>query len=207
MKEKITKHINELFRDAPKTRRAVELKEEMTQNTIEKYEDLIGEGCQEEDAFRIVVDSIGDVTELFEDLKDRSLFLLPEEQRRKRAVLKAAAVGIYIFAGVVFIISMVVSEMCIPPTCMLIYAANMYPAYNKKEENLVELYKEAAHTGSRERAIRTSVSMLIWLVTLLLYFAISMTTQRWEITWLVFLVGACAQMIEVLVFNIKHTGS
>ena len=135
MKEKITKHINELFRDAPKTRRAVELKEEMTQNTIEKYEDLIGEGCQEEDAFRIVVDSIGDVTELFEDLKDRSLFLLPEEQRRKRAVLKAAAVGIYIFAGVVFIISMVVSEMyyalapeggilglaltaliCIPPT-------------------------------------------------------------------------------------------
>lgn len=226
MKEKITKHINELFRDAPKTRRAVELKEEMTQNTIEKYEDLIGEGCQEEDAFRIVVDSIGDVTELFEDLKDRSLFLLPEEQRRKRAVLKAAAVGIYIFAGVVFIISMVVSEMyyalapeggilglaltgliCILPTCMLIYAANMYPAYNKKEENLVELYKEAAHTGSRERAIRTSVSMLIWLVTLLLYFAISMTTQRWEITWLVFLVGACAQMIEVLVFNIKHTGS
>ena len=111
MKEKITKHINELFRDAPKTRRAVELKEEMTQNTIEKYEDLLGEGCQEEDAFRIVVDSIGDVTELFEDLKDRSLFLLPEEQRRKRAVLKAAAVGIYIFAGVVFIISMVVSEM------------------------------------------------------------------------------------------------
>ena len=58
-----------------------------------------------------VVGSIGDVTELFEDLKDRSLFLLPEEQRRKRAVLKAAAVGIYIFAGVVFIISMVVSEM------------------------------------------------------------------------------------------------
>ena len=43
--------------------------------------------------------------------------------------------------------------ICIPPTCMLIYAANMYPAYNKKEENLVELYKEAAHTGSRERAI------------------------------------------------------
>ena len=44
MKEKIRKHINELFKDAPKTRRAVELKEEMAQNTIEKYEDLIAEG-------------------------------------------------------------------------------------------------------------------------------------------------------------------
>ena len=69
MKEKIRKHINELFKDAPKTRRAVELKEEMAQNTIEKYEDLIAEGHKEEDAFRIVVGSIGDVTELFEDLK------------------------------------------------------------------------------------------------------------------------------------------
>ena len=223
MKEKIRKHINELFKDAPKTRRAVELKEEMAQNTIEKYEDLIGEGYQEEDAFQIVIGSIGDVTELFEDLKDKSLFLLPEEQRRKKAMLTAVAVGLYIFAFVVFILSMVLYDIfwpmspdggilvlaltvliCIPPTCMLVYAANMYPVHNKKEENLVELYKEAAHTGSRDKAVRTSISMIIWLVTLLLYFAISMTTQRWEITWLLFLVGACAQTIEVLVFNLRH---
>ncbi len=224
MKEKIRKHINELFKDAPKTRRAVELKEEMAQNTIEKYEDLIAEGHKEEDAFRIVVGSIGDVTELFEDLKDRSLFLLPEEQRRKKAMLTAAAVGIYIFAFVVLIVCLVVNDIyftepemgllgfalsmliCIPPTCMLIYAANMYPVHNKKEENLVELYKEAAVSGSREKAIRRSVSMIIWLVTLLLYFAISMKTQHWEITWLTFLVGACAQMIEVLIFNLRHSG-
>lgn len=225
MKEKIRKHINELFKDAPKTRRAVELKEEMAQNTIEKYEDLIGEGYQEEDAFQIVIGSIGDVTELFEDLKDKSLFLLPEEQRRKKAMLTAIAVGLYIFAFVVFILSMVLYDIfwpmspdggtlalaltvliCIPPTCMLVYAANMYPVHNKKEENLVELYKEAAHTGSRDKAVRTSISMIIWLVTLLLYFAISMTTQRWEITWLLFLVGACAQTIEVLVFNLRRDG-
>lgn len=225
MNEKIRKHINELFKDAPKTRRAMELKEEMALNTIEKYEDLIGEGYQEEDAFRNVISSIGDVTELFEDLKDKSLFTLSEEERRKKAMLTAAAVGIYIFAGVVFLLSMVVNDMffggfedigllgmaltaliCIPPTCMLVYAANMYPVHNKKEENLVELYKEAAHTGRREKSIRTSISMIIWLVTLLLYFAISMETQRWEITWLVFLVGACAQMIEVLVFNLRHDG-
>lgn len=226
MNEKIRKHINELFKDAPKTRRAMELKEEMALNTIEKYEDLISEGYQEEDAFRNVISSIGDVTELFEDLKDKSLFALSEEERRKKATLTAAAVGIYIFAGVVFIASMAANEMffggwetmgllgmalaaliCIPPTCMLVYAAHMYPVHNRKEENLVELYKEAAVSASREKAIRRSVSMIIWLVTLLLYFAISMTTMRWETTWLIFLVGACAQMIEVLIFNLKHSGS
>lgn len=224
MNEKIRKHINELFAEAPGTRKAMELKEEMTQNTIEKYQDLISEGYQEEDAFQNVISSIGDVTELFEDLKEKSLFTLPEKDRKKKAMLTAAAVGIYIFAGVVFIACMVVNDMfyfmsstggilglalagliCIPPTCMLVYAANMYPTHNKKEENLVELYKEAAHSGGRERAIRRSISMIIWLVTLLVYFAISMTTFRWEITWLLFFVGACAQMIEVLVFNLKHS--
>ena len=44
MQEKIRNHINELFAEAPKTRKAMDLKEEMTQNTIEKYEDLIREG-------------------------------------------------------------------------------------------------------------------------------------------------------------------
>ena len=47
MKEKIRKHINGLFTEAPKTRKAMELKEEMIQNTIEKYEDLVSEGYQE----------------------------------------------------------------------------------------------------------------------------------------------------------------
>lgn len=224
MDEKIRKHINELFKEAPKTRRAVELKEEMTQNTIEKYEDLIAEGHQEEDAFQIVVGSIGDVTELFEDLKGRSLFLLPEEQRRKKAVLTAVAVGLYIFAFVVFIVGMILYDMffpmspdggvfmlaltvliCIPPTCMLVYAANMYPAHNKKEENLVELYKEAAQANKRERAIKNSISMIIWLVTLLVYFWVSFMTWQWAVTWILFFVGACAQAILVLVFNLRQT--
>lgn len=156
MNEKIRKHINELFAEAPGTRKAMELKEEMTQNTIEKYQDLISEGYQEEDAFQNVISSIGDVTELFEDLKEKSLFTLPEKDRKKKAMLTAAAVGIYIFAGVVFIACMVVNDMfyfmsstggilglalagliCIPPTCMLVYAANMYPTHNKKDRKSV----------------------------------------------------------------------
>ena len=62
MKEKIQKHIDALFTNAPKTRKAMELKEELTQNTIEKYEDLISEGYREEDAFQNVIGSIGDVS-------------------------------------------------------------------------------------------------------------------------------------------------
>lgn len=224
MNERIRKHINELFADAPKTRKALELKEEMAQNTIEKYQDLIGEGYQEEDAYRNVIDSIGDVTELFEDLKEKSLFSLPEKDRKKKAMLTAIAVGMYIFAGVVFLVCMVLDDIyflklpeigmlglaltalvCIPPTCMLVYAAHMYPVHRKKEENLVELYKEAAYVGSREKAIKKCIGIIIWLTTFLLYFAISFATGHWEVTWLLFLVGACAQAIEVLIFSLRRS--
>ena len=109
MEEKIRQHIKELFAKAPRTRKAMELKEEMAQNTIEKYQDLIAEGYSQEDAWQMVIASIGDVTELFHELEEPDLFL-SEEDRRKKAILKAAAIGLYILAGVVLFAWMIISE-------------------------------------------------------------------------------------------------
>lgn len=222
MQEKIRNHINELFAEAPKTRKAMDLKEEMTQNAIEKYEDLIGEGYSEEDAFQNVIHSIGDVTELFQDLEERNLLTLPEKDRQKKALLTAISVGLYILAGVAFVyfqfiatvsyndklglLGLVIAgAICIPPTCMLVYAANMYPNYQKrKEESLVELYKEARYSSNQEKAIRSSVSVIIWTIILVSYFIISFATDAWYITWVIFLIGACAQAVSELIFSIKR---
>ncbi len=222
MQEKIRNHINELFAEAPKTRKAMDLKEEMTQNTIEKYEDLIREGYSEEDALQNVIHSIGDVTELFQDLEERNLLTLPEKDRQKKALLTAISVGLYILAGVAFVyfqfiatvsyndelglLGLVIAgAICIPPTCMLVYAANMYPNYQKrKEESLVELYKEARYSSNQEKAIKRSVSVIIWTIILVSYFIISFATDAWYITWVIFLIGACAQAVSELIFSIKR---
>lgn len=224
MNERIRKYIDELFADAPKTRKAMEWKEEVVVNTIDKYQDLINEGYQEEDAWQMVINSIGDVTELFEELREENHFRLSEGQRQKKAVLNAVAAGLYIFAGVVYLVWMLIAEnlfymysdvrmqvglilaalICIPPTCMLIYATNMYPDFSKKEDSLVESCKEARYIRNRERAIKTSVSAIIWLVTLIIYFLVSFTTRDWEVTWITFLIGGCAQAITFLVFSLKR---
>lgn len=223
MNEKIRKHIEGLFEDAPKTRKAMDLKEEMTQNTIEKYQDLIGEGYQEEAAFQNVISSIGDVTELFEELEEKNLLSLPEKDRKKKAMIKTVAAGLYIFDFVIFICGMTFVEsyhvgyseagllvlaltvfLCIPPTCMLVYSAQMYPDFRRKEYNLVENYKEAVYIRNKERAVKTSASVILWLVTLILYFAVSFMTDAWEVTWMVFLVGGCAQAIMILLFSLKQ---
>ena len=223
MNETIKKYIDELFADAPKTRKALELKEEMAQNTIEKYQDLVAEGYQEEDAYHIVINSIGDVTELFEDLKERNPLSLSKEDRKKKAALTAAAVGIYLFAGVIFLVFMIVNEsfyfihldlglvglavtalVCIPPTCMLVYAAHMYPDFKKGEDSLVETYKENLHIRNREKAVQTSIDVIIWMLTITLYFIISFATFAWHVTWIAFLIGGCIQAITALIFSLRR---
>lgn len=219
MQEKIKQHLDELFADAPKTRKAMELKEEMTRNTIDKYQDLISEGYQEDAAYQNVIGSIGDVTELFGDLEEKNLLTLSEADRRKKALLTAIAVGLYIFAGVVLFGTTLLADyyainntlalvlaglVCIPPTCMLVYASYMYPDYTKREESLVEQYKESRYSGNREKAVMTSISSIIWLLTLALYFLISFTSGGWHVTWVIFLIGGCIQAIVTLIYSLRR---
>ncbi len=222
MKEKIEQYFNQLFEEAPKTRKALELKQELTQNALDKYEDIMQEGrYSEEDAYQNVIQSVGDVRELFDDLEEKSLLELPEKDRKKRAMLKAAAVGLYIFAGVMFFgletlsatvpgypfdgMGLAVAGLiCIAPTIMLVYAANMYPGYSKKvSTNMVEEYQQEKYRSGRNKEIMGAVSCIIWTAALVLYFLISFTVGGWHITWVIFLIAACVQSIAVLINSLR----
>ncbi len=68
MKDKIKSVIEGLFEGVPESQEAKELQEEMISNAEEKYEDLIQRGFTEEQAYTMVMGSIGDVQELLEEL-------------------------------------------------------------------------------------------------------------------------------------------
>lgn len=224
MKEKIRQHFNKIFADAPKTRKALDLKQEMVQNAMDKYDDMVADGYSEEDAYQNVIESIGDVSELFPEVEDKNLLMLPEKDRKKKAMLTAVAVGLYIFAGAVFFFfGAVVNEasgtygfdfatfgfvlavlICIAPTIMLVYAANMYPDYMKKEKrDMVEQYKEVKYSSNKEKAVKRSINSIIWTLALILYFVFSFTTGCWHITWIIFLIAVCVQTIVGLIFTLK----
>ena len=224
MNERVKKYLDELFEDAPKTRKAMELKEEMMQNSMEKYQDLLSDGWSEEDAYKNVIGSIGDVTELFEDLEEKNLLNLSEADRKKKAILTSVSVGLYILAGVVLLASTLIGDVlggprsldydtlglvlaaavCIAPTCMLVYAANMYPNYRKKKEDLVEDYKEAKHASNRDKAVRSSISTIIWTVVVILYIVFSFSSGAWHISWVIFLMGGCVEAICSLIYSLRQ---
>lgn len=224
MKERIAQHFNHLFEDAPKTRKALDLKQEMLQNANDKYDDLILEGYSEEDAYQNVIGSIGDVTELFEEVEEKNLLTLSEQDRKKKAMLTAVAVGLYIFAGAVFFLFVVLDDLfgnygmdyatlgiavaaliCIIPTIMLVYASNMYPGYTKKPEpDMVEQYKEEKYLNNRNKAIHNALSAIIWTLASVVYFLVSFATMAWYITWVIFLIAGCVQSLVELVLSLKQ---
>ena len=225
MKQKIREYIDDLFENAPKTRAAVELKEEIISNAEEKLEDLLSQGYREEDAFGIVIHSIGNVEELFEELRSeeggaRYKMEVTEKLQKKKALLTAAAVGMYIFAGAVFFffgmmetyyhfdiaaLGLVIAALiCIAPTCMLVYSSMIYPPYKKKEDNMVEEYKAWKSGAGREKAVSNAISTIIWTLGLTCYFVISFSTGAWEITWVIFLILGCLEGIVSLLFSLKR---
>lgn len=70
MNEKLRKHIDLLFTDAPQSKATLEVKEELLANLLEHYNDIVESGKSEEEAYAIVISNIGDVRELIQNLKD-----------------------------------------------------------------------------------------------------------------------------------------
>ena len=103
MNNKLKDYIDALFASAPKTMQTQELKEEMLQNLTDKYNDLIAEGKSEEQAYRIAISSIGDVSALIEGIDaDKGQASQPEANRAKKPVrtrnglITAIAVMLYV---------------------------------------------------------------------------------------------------------------
>ena len=65
MENKLRAYMDHLFQDVPNTKKAVEVKEEILQNIVDKYHDLVAEGKSEEAAYNIAIASIGDLDALY----------------------------------------------------------------------------------------------------------------------------------------------
>ncbi len=62
--EKITQYVENLFFDFPKTEEVARLKMQIIDSLVEKYQDLISSGKNEDEAFGIVVAEFGNIEEL-----------------------------------------------------------------------------------------------------------------------------------------------
>ncbi|MGN0114931.1 MAG: permease prefix domain 1-containing protein, partial [Acutalibacteraceae bacterium] len=200
--------------DAPNTLKAVELKEEIVQNLIEKYHDLLNEGKSEQAAYNISVASIGDVNELLRSIEPNNTAAASAQQKSagtvRNALMTAIAVMLYILSPVPCIL-MPDSEMLGPvllfvivaiATGLLIFNSIMKKQYKKSDDTMVENFKEWNQKEQSRKSLRRAVNTIIWSLTLIAYFVVSFSTGAWYITWIIFLMGTTACAINGAVFEL-----
>lgn len=216
--ERLRAKVEELFMNAPRTKRANDLKEELLANLIDKYNDLINSGKSEDEAFNIVVAGIGDVDELIRGLRQSDVFdySRQQEERKKSALVVSISVGLYILSIVAVIL---INEVLMLPenigacvmltidavaTGILIYHFMSRPKYVKSDDTIVEDFKEWKSKNTQDFRVYRSIKSIIWTVVVIVYLLISFLFGIWYISWIIFIIGAVIEQIVKLIFELKE---
>ncbi|HBT64771.1 MAG TPA: hypothetical protein DEB10_08955 [Ruminococcaceae bacterium] len=205
MIQRIRIYVNELFADAPQTKKAADLKEEVCSNLIDKFVDLTGKGMSEEEAYNAAVASIGDIDELKQLIRQDDEFEDPKA-RQRNALFVASAVGLYIISVIPLLLSdaaeydpvfglVAMFMICALATGLLIYNSMTRPKYHRLDDTMVEEFKEWKQQRDKNKGVFGAVSGALWMVVFALYFIISFSFGNWHISWIIFLIGAAVQEI------------
>lgn len=215
MNNKIRMYVNELFTEAPNTKKANDLKDEIISNAIDKYNDLIKEGKTEKEAYDNVIEEIGDVDELINELYTENPINQQnvDEIRKKTALTVSISVGLYILSLISVI---VLDELRMPefitassfiilagiPTCLLIYYFMSKPKYSKYDDTMVEEFKEWKGKKDNNKEIKKAINSILWTLTVIIYLLISFVFGIWYISWIIFLIAALVENIITLMFKL-----
>ncbi|TFG82712.1 MAG: hypothetical protein E4G74_02295 [Erysipelotrichales bacterium] len=213
---KIRAYITRAFEDVPRTKKSMEMQEELISNLIEKFNDQLKLGKTEEEAYAIVIAGIGDLSELTEGLRERHVLSGPTAVERKRsALLISIAIMTYIMSPVVLIVfatsfgqeilglSLMLGLIAIA-TGLLIYNQASKPKYIREEETMVEEFKEWKSARQKNKSIYEAFSSAFWLITVAIYLYISFTYFNWSYSWIIFIIAAAIQNIFKALLGMRH---
>lgn len=221
MNSKIKNYVEVLFSDIPRSKKAKELKEELLSNMSERFEDYIQAGKTENQAYSLVISSLGDIDEMLAEVMPSDEFLKNANYYRKRnAKNTAISVAMYII-GVVFLIGfgaighslgsgdfygviglLILLLISAVATGIIIYS-NMSMPLEYKDYN-ARINEEFKAIDSKEARILTNILSIYWLVITFIYLAISFLTMQWGITWIIWILAGVFESIVKTIFEMRY---
>lgn len=197
MREKLKAYLDLLFAGAPPE--AADAKEEVCQNTLDKFDDFIDQGKTPEAAYSLAIAGLGDVSEIL-CAGERPQ---PEEKLQPgksvlRMVLLPLAVALYIACPIPVIVwpgsnwsvAALLAMVAIATACLV-----LRPLVGKREARSQAEPEDAAPRSGLYRSVMSLISVL----GVAAYFMVSFATGAWHITWVIFLmIGAVRQLVTVI---------
>jgi len=206
MREQLSQYVSLLFAGS---RNCEDIQQEILQNSLDRYDDLIAHGKAPYAAYRLAIMGIGDITEILctqeaivtpieapEAIPEKSA-----EQRKKRAI----AIGLYIVCIIPLIVlsefGLEILGLCL--TLVIVAAATVLLLTNGQPNTQHrESTKNVVLTPQQE--LKKSVCSIIRVICLIAYFIISFSTGAWYATWLIFPLSGAIQGLAKAILDLKE---
>lgn len=204
MREQLIQYVELLFAGAADCE---DIKQEILQNTLDRYDDLITAGKVPEAAYRLAITGIGDINEILgntvhtESVKIPSIAETEENDTPKKKLLRAIAVGLYILCPLPLIVlgDLGMGNLGLCGTLLIVAVATILIMLGAKKDTQEEKNKEQ---NPPESELKKSITGLIWALGLAVYFLLSFTTRAWHMTWVIFpILGALDSLVSAIIRN------
>lgn len=210
MREQLIQYVNLLFAGVSDSE---DIKQEILQNTLDRFDDLVAQGKSQEAAYRLAISGIGDISEILgSTVKKASVPLYepiqeikPEtEEDIKRKKIRAVAVAMYILCALPLIIlgDLGFDNLGLCLTLALVACATYLMLITSKKDDEDEA--EEKHKDEIKHPLKERIGNIIWVTGLIAYFVISFSTGSWYITWLIFPIMACARGLSDAIIDLKE---
>lgn len=211
MKDQLIRYVDLLFAGASD---AQDIKQEILQNTLDRYDDLVSQGKSPQAAYSLAISGIGDISEILHTPAKSAAVPTPSaapaaqpeqsEQPLWKKVLYAVAIFLYIICPIPLFaldsIGMAELGLCGLLGIVAVATALLIFAGGKRQ-------KESQPQQSAEKPqseLRKAVKSIITAIGLTAYFIVSFATQAWYITWLIFPIMAATQGLVNACIDLKE---
>ena len=192
MREKLIQYVSLMFAGA---KDCEDIKQEILQNTLDRYDDLVAEGKAPEAAYQLAITGIGDINEILGTQTPAQHTYQPAATENydstHKKLQRALGIGLYIICPIpLFLASDPTLGLCL--LLILVALATMLmvvSSNNPQKESKQEYTGNVDITPQQE--LRKSIKSIISILGLAIYLIVSFSTGTWYITWLIFpLTGA-----------------
>lgn len=211
MKQQLTQYVELLFAG---TQNSNDIKQEILQNTLDRYDDLIDQGKSPEAAYQLAISGIGDINEILG--AQPQVVAAPQgkgsvsENAVKplwKKVLRAIGICLYIICPVpLFILSELhMSTLGLCGTLAIVAVATAAIVISGgKEKYKSDPSAETEPVSDPHTELQKAVSVIINTIGLVIYLMLSFATQAWYITWVIFLIMGAVQGLVKACVDLKE---
>ena len=222
MREQLSQYVGLLFAG---TTGMDDIRQEILQNSLDRFDDLVAQGKTPEAAYRLTISGIGDINEILgqaalrsDDPPHPAAAAAPpsdptpapaEPESSTTKLMRSIAIALYILCAIPVIF---LEEIGLCITLILVAVATGILVYIGKDDPESESTSpETAPVQptfppapkKKSKGLRIA-STIIWLTGIAAYIALSFATKGWYITWLIFPMTACVRGVARGIFDLKE---